>query len=74
MTEKELNTIEFDKEQFDNLGNPDKCYKCPEDPAVVLKQIQEWEYTFKPNETQMVKIFLCEEHHDMMVKKGAEMV
>lgn len=74
MEGKERNTIEFDEEQFQNLGNPDKCYKCPEDPKVVLKQIQEWEYITKPNETEMVKIFLCEEHHNMLIQKGAEMV
>lgn len=69
----------MDEVQFEadnTLGSEEECYQCGEEPEVVLKQIQEFEYRDPEidNDKNKVRIYICEFHHNMLIQKGAEMV
>jgi len=67
-------TEEFD-EEVQQFGDEESCFKCSDQPSVVLKQVQEWEYNETERDNQKVKntFFICESHHNMLIQKGGEM-
>jgi hypothetical protein len=69
-----MNEKQFDADEI--MGNEENCYRCQEKPAVTLKQIQEWEYRDEERENEKIKttIFLCKDHHNLMINKGEEML